>query len=94
MLHRARPRAVVLRRGRRCRAAIEALHNDRDLEDLGACLVDAIACRFLDEPVVLEGLQKVQDARTGTARDRYRAAVRTLEAQWRVTAAGTPTPTG
>ncbi|MBL1086860.1 hypothetical protein JK359_33685 [Streptomyces actinomycinicus] len=91
MLHRAR--AAVLRRARRRGAALEVRHNDRVLEDLGARFVDAPACRFLDAPVLLESLQGVQDARTGTAQDRYGAAARTVETHWRATAAGTPTPT-
>jgi hypothetical protein len=77
---------------RRRRAALEARH-DRVLEDLGARLIHDPACRFLDEPVLFEVLQEAQDARTGIAEDRYRAAVRTLETQWRATAAGTPAPT-
>jgi hypothetical protein len=76
----------------RRRAALEARH-DRVLEDLGARLADDPACPFLDEPVLFEALQEAQDARTGTAQDRYRAAVRTLDTQWRATAAGTTAPT-
>ncbi|MEU6071361.1 hypothetical protein ABZ864_44725 [Streptomyces sp. NPDC047082] len=84
MLHRARPRAAV------CRAGPAARH-DRGREDLGARLVDHPAGgRLLDGPVLLGALQEAQDARTATAQDRYRAAVRTFETRWRVTAVGTP----
>ncbi|GAA2524257.1 hypothetical protein [Streptomyces longisporus] len=43
--------------------------------------------------MLFEARQEAQDARTNTAQDRYRTAVRTLETQWRATAAGTPAPT-
>ncbi|MDX2763953.1 hypothetical protein [Streptomyces europaeiscabiei] len=56
-------------------------------------LVDDPAWRFLGEPVLLEALQEAQDARTGITEGRYRAAVRTLETQWRATTAGTNAPT-
>lgn len=84
MLHRARPRAVV------CRADFATRH-DRGREDLGARLVDHPAGgRLLDGPVLLEALQEARDTRTGTAQDRCRAAVRSFETPWRVTAVGTP----
>ncbi|MFJ3310340.1 hypothetical protein ACIPSA_46605 [Streptomyces sp. NPDC086549] len=90
MLHRVRTACRrVTQRTRRHRHCAP-----RVLEDLGARLVDEPACRFLDEPPLFEALQEEsQDARTGTAQDRCRAVVRTLEAQWRSIAADTPTPT-
>lgn len=77
---------------RRRRAALETRH-DRVLEDLGARLVVDLAHRLLDELELVEALTAAQDARTGDD-DHYRAAVRTLEAQWKsATADLTPTRT-
>ncbi|MEU8812568.1 hypothetical protein ACN6K5_001578 [Streptomyces violaceoruber] len=70
---------------RRRRATLETRH-DRVLEDLGARLVVDLAHHLLDEPELLEALTAAQDARTRDD-DHYRAALRTLEAQWKATTA-------
>jgi hypothetical protein len=76
---------------RRRRAALETRH--RVLEDLGAHLFVDLAHHLLDKLELLEALTVAQEARTGDD-DRYRAAVRTLEAQWKATTADlTPTRT-
>ncbi|EPH46906.1 hypothetical protein STRAU_0072 [Streptomyces aurantiacus JA 4570] len=72
----------------RCsRAVLEARHA-RVLEDLGAHIVeDPAGRRSLGELELLEALTEAQDARIGDDDHYYRAAVRTLEAQWKATAA-------
>lgn len=70
---------------RRRRAALETRH-DRVLEDLGSRLVGDLAHHLLDELELLEALTAAQDARSGDD-DHYRAALRTLEAQWKATTA-------
>lgn len=86
--------AVVARRAnsqarqdeRRRRTALEA-HHDRVLEDLGARLAGDLAHHLLDELELLEALTAAQDTRTGAAEHCYRAAVRTLESQWKAATA-------
>jgi hypothetical protein len=88
------PRAVSGERQaeRRRRAALEVRH-DRVPEDLGARLVEGPAGYLLDEPELLEALTK-EDTRIGEDDDRYRAAIRALQAQWKATTADrTPTRT-
>ncbi|MFI6658048.1 hypothetical protein ACIBL8_21295 [Streptomyces sp. NPDC050523] len=71
---------------RRRRVVLEARH-DRVLEDLGAHLVEDPAGRALDELELLEALTEAQGARIGDDDHHYRTALRTLEAQWKATAA-------
>ncbi|MGV9248745.1 hypothetical protein [Streptomyces sp. NPDC003710] len=78
---RAVSRERQAERGRR--AVLEARHH-RVLEDLGARIVDDPASHLLDDRELLE-VTEAQGARIGDDDHQYRAAIRTLQAQWKVT---------
>jgi hypothetical protein len=82
----ARRAVSQARQAERLRRELEERH-DRVLEDLGARLVVDLAHHLLGELELLEALTAAQDTRTGDDDHRYRAAVRTLEAQWKATTA-------